>query len=117
MRGLGRGQEALAAYDQAVALKPDFAESHFLTGFGHPDGRFRFAPDWAALGPRAAGMPADRIMHEADATRAGAALKALAQAGDVVLVKASRGMKMEQVINMLTGADSASAKIGQGRGR
>lgn len=32
--------------------------SHFTTGFGHPDGRFRFAPDWAALGPHAAGMPA-----------------------------------------------------------
>ncbi|MDE3747494.1 molybdopterin oxidoreductase family protein [Methylobacterium radiotolerans] len=41
-----------------IDAQPDFAESHFLTGFGHPDGRFRFAPDWAALGPRAAGMPA-----------------------------------------------------------
>ena len=35
-----------------------FERSHFLTGFGHPDGRFRFAPDWAALGPYSAGMPA-----------------------------------------------------------
>jgi len=41
-----------------IDAQPDFAESHFLNGFGHPDGRFRFAPDWAALGPRAAGMPA-----------------------------------------------------------
>lgn len=30
--------------------QPDFETSHFLTGFGFPDGRFRFAPDWAALG-------------------------------------------------------------------
>ena len=30
---------------------------HFLTGFGHPDKKFRFAPDWAALGPHSAGMP------------------------------------------------------------
>lgn len=35
-----------------------FEAGHFLDGFGHPDGRFRFAPDWAALGPLAAGMPA-----------------------------------------------------------
>ena len=41
-----------------IDAQPPFAESHFLTGFGHPDGRFRFAPDWAALGPRSAGMPA-----------------------------------------------------------
>ncbi len=41
-----------------IDAQPDFAESHFLNGFGHPDGRFRFAPDWDALGPRGAGMPA-----------------------------------------------------------
>jgi anaerobic selenocysteine-containing dehydrogenase len=35
-----------------------FERSHFLTGFGFPDGRFRFAPDWAAVGPNHAGMPA-----------------------------------------------------------
>jgi anaerobic selenocysteine-containing dehydrogenase len=37
---------------------PGFATQHFLDGFGHPDGRFRFAPDWPALGPNHAGMPA-----------------------------------------------------------
>ena len=31
--------------------------SHFTSGFGWPDGRFRFAPDWAGLGPNHAGMP------------------------------------------------------------
>ena len=35
-----------------------FERSHFLTGFGFPDGRFRFAPDWASIGPHHAGMPA-----------------------------------------------------------
>jgi anaerobic selenocysteine-containing dehydrogenase len=34
-----------------------FEEAHFLTGFGFPDGRFRFKPDWAARGPDHAGMP------------------------------------------------------------
>jgi len=28
-----------------------FEQAHFLDGFAHPDGRFRFAPDWAAVGP------------------------------------------------------------------
>ncbi len=34
-----------------------FEEAHFLNGFAHPDGRFRFAPDWPALGTQAEGMP------------------------------------------------------------
>lgn len=37
--------------------QPDFATSHFLNGFAFPGGRFRFAPDWAALGPYG-GLPA-----------------------------------------------------------
>lgn len=45
------------ARERWIDAQPSFAESHFLTGFGHPGGRFRFAPDWAALGPRSAGMP------------------------------------------------------------
>jgi anaerobic selenocysteine-containing dehydrogenase len=34
-----------------VDAQPSFADSHFLNGFGHPDGKFRFRADWAALGP------------------------------------------------------------------
>ena len=41
-----------------IDAQGSFEESHFLNGFGHPDGRFRFRPDWEALGPYAAGMPA-----------------------------------------------------------
>ena len=36
---------------------PGFARAHFLEGFGHADGRFRFAPDWAARGEGHASMP------------------------------------------------------------
>jgi anaerobic selenocysteine-containing dehydrogenase len=28
-----------------------FETGHFLDGFGHPDGKFRFRADWSALGP------------------------------------------------------------------
>lgn len=36
---------------------PPFEKAHFLDGFGHADGRFRFAPDWAAVGPDHRVMP------------------------------------------------------------
>jgi anaerobic selenocysteine-containing dehydrogenase len=40
-------------YDRAES----FRAHHHLDGFGHPDGRFRFAPDWAAIGAGHAAMP------------------------------------------------------------
>jgi anaerobic selenocysteine-containing dehydrogenase len=40
-----------------VDAQPDFAEAHFLERFPQPGGRFRFAPDWAAIGPDHARMP------------------------------------------------------------
>ncbi len=50
-----------------------FERAHFLDGFGWPDGRFRFAPDWTALGPSHAALPAlpDHlaVTEAADATR------------------------------------------------
>ena len=41
----------------------DFESMHYLNGFAHPDGKFRFKPDWAAQGltpisPGAEGLPA-----------------------------------------------------------
>lgn len=33
--------------DKWVDCQPDFEESHYLNGFGYPDGKFRFSPDWA----------------------------------------------------------------------
>ncbi len=30
-------------------VQPPFAEAHFLDGFGYPDGRFRFRPDWSTV--------------------------------------------------------------------
>ena len=35
-----------------------FADSHFLTGFGHADKRFHFRADWAAIGPDHEALPA-----------------------------------------------------------
>jgi UDP-N-acetylmuramoyl-tripeptide--D-alanyl-D-alanine ligase len=54
-----------------------------------------------AKGARAAGLASDRIEEAADAAVAAEIVRKLVQPGDVVLVKASRGMKMEQVIEQL----------------
>lgn len=48
-----------------------FETAHFLDGFGHPDGRFRFKPDWAAIGDDHRRLPRlpdhCRVIEEADA--------------------------------------------------
>ncbi|MDP6271055.1 MAG: molybdopterin-dependent oxidoreductase [Alphaproteobacteria bacterium] len=54
--GLGSAEEA--AVRGWIDRAPDFNQAHFLEGFGHPDGRFRFQPDWAAIGPYHKGLPA-----------------------------------------------------------
>jgi len=33
----------------AIDCQPGFERAHFLDGFGHPDGRFRFAPEWTTV--------------------------------------------------------------------
>jgi anaerobic selenocysteine-containing dehydrogenase len=40
-----------------IDAQPSFEESHFLTGFGHSDRRFHFAPDWSQIGSDHARMP------------------------------------------------------------
>ena len=42
---------ARAVMDQRwIDAQPNFESSHFLNGFGHPDRKFRFKPDWAGMG-------------------------------------------------------------------
>jgi len=55
--GLGT-RESLLAAGGSLDCAPDFEQANFLDGFGTPDRRFAFAPDWASVGPDADGMPA-----------------------------------------------------------
>src|SRR5439155_15361826 len=63
-----------------------------------------------AVGPRArmigesaqdAGLAADHIYYCADRAQCIALLQSMLQAGDIVLIKGSRGMEMEEVVAAL----------------
>jgi UDP-N-acetylmuramoyl-tripeptide--D-alanyl-D-alanine ligase len=56
-----------------------------------------------AAGARQGGMSQHAIVEVADATSAADLLKKSVRRGDVILVKASRGMRMEQIVQGLTG--------------
>jgi UDP-N-acetylmuramoyl-tripeptide--D-alanyl-D-alanine ligase len=56
-----------------------------------------------AVGARQEGMSQTAILEVADAAGAADLLKKSVRRGDVVLVKASRGMRMEQIVQGLTG--------------
>jgi anaerobic selenocysteine-containing dehydrogenase len=43
-----------------IDVQPDFDTAHYVDGFAHPDGRYRFRPDWGALAPR--GFVADAVL-------------------------------------------------------
>lgn len=38
-----------------IDVQPDFRAAHYLDGFAHRDGKFRFRPDWAAFAPEGFG--------------------------------------------------------------
>jgi UDP-N-acetylmuramoyl-tripeptide--D-alanyl-D-alanine ligase len=54
-----------------------------------------------AEGATAAGMPGDRVVSFADSDEASRALPGLLEAGDLVLVKGSRGVRMEKIVENL----------------
>lgn len=45
-----------------IDCQPSFDEAHFIDGFGHPDRRFHFAPNWAQFGPSRFGPAGDDVL-------------------------------------------------------
>jgi anaerobic selenocysteine-containing dehydrogenase len=45
------GWGSLEALEQSkwIDCQPAFGAAHFVNGFGHPDGKFRFKPDWGSV--------------------------------------------------------------------
>ncbi|MDO6461574.1 molybdopterin-dependent oxidoreductase [Granulosicoccaceae sp. 1_MG-2023] len=54
----GYGDFASLCEKRFIDQHPQQEENPLEDGFGFADGRFRFRPDWAALGPYSEGMPA-----------------------------------------------------------
>ncbi|MFC7690231.1 molybdopterin-dependent oxidoreductase [Paeniroseomonas aquatica] len=57
LRSSGKGSWAAATAAGFIPAANEIAVGEAFAGFPQPDGRFRFKPDWPALGPYAAGMP------------------------------------------------------------
>ena len=55
----GLGSFATLKDQKWIDMQPDFETSHFLGGFGHADGKFRFRPDWT--GQVAPNRPPERM--------------------------------------------------------
>ncbi|WP_128294037.1 molybdopterin oxidoreductase family protein [Afifella aestuarii] len=46
LKASGWGDLATLEKNKWIDCQPGFEEAHYLKGFGFPDGKFRFAPDW-----------------------------------------------------------------------
>jgi UDP-N-acetylmuramoyl-tripeptide--D-alanyl-D-alanine ligase len=91
------GPEAETAHREIGALAADRADLLILVG---GDDAF-----WFADGAAAAGFDSSRIHRVEDAEAAGHVVRELAQPGDVLLFKASRGVALERAIEILRGDD------------
>jgi UDP-N-acetylmuramoyl-tripeptide--D-alanyl-D-alanine ligase len=113
---LGRGKRSIAVLGDMLELGADSKRMHReVGGFVAAQGIDHLLACGAlgreiAEGAKQGGLPKDRVSEFADSAAGGAALKTLVRQGDVVLVKASRGMRMEQVVDLLTGLRRAAKK-------
>ncbi len=113
---LGRGKRSIAALGDMLELGADTKRMHrevgaFLAaqGIGHLLACGVLGRELAE-GARQAGMASDRIAELPDAQAAATTLSRMVRQGDVVLVKASRGMRMEQVVDAVTGMRRVARK-------
>lgn len=104
----------VAVLGDMLELGPEAARLHRERGLdygGKVDRLFSVGPLAREIGEgaRHAGLPATAVRHFDDAAAAAAAVPELVQAGDAVLVKASRGVKLEAVVDALV------ARFGEGK--
>ncbi len=104
---LGSGTRTIAVLGDMLELGPDSSALHREVGayLAEKDISLLIASGTLGKelgdGARSAGMGSDRIRHTVDAGKAGLLLKSIVRRNDVVLVKASRGMRMERTVDAL----------------
>lgn len=103
----GQGRQTIALLGDMLELGPEAASMHEDVGvFVAEQGISHLVAcgSWGrhlALGAERGGLDRSRIVLVPDAMRAGEVVRALAKPGDVVLVKGSRGMRLEQAVEAL----------------
>ncbi|HEY8926658.1 MAG TPA: UDP-N-acetylmuramoyl-tripeptide--D-alanyl-D-alanine ligase [Polyangia bacterium] len=100
------GARAFAVLGDMLELGPDSVEQHRAVGRDAAQGLAGLAvvgPLGAeiARGAREAGLPADRVVTTSEPATAAAAVAAWTRPGDWILVKASRGMRLERAVDAL----------------
>ncbi|MCW6508187.1 molybdopterin-containing oxidoreductase family protein [Lichenifustis flavocetrariae] len=60
LRASGRGTLAQLEQDRWIDCQQPFEKAHYLDGFGFPDGKFRFRPDWDQV-PGVPSGPRDEV--------------------------------------------------------
>lgn len=101
------GQRTIAVLGDMLELGPRSSEYHREVGAHAASRRVSMLIACGTLGKgfaegaREAGMPADCIIETPDAVHAARLMRSTLRAGDAVLIKGSRGMRMEQVVDML----------------
>jgi UDP-N-acetylmuramoyl-tripeptide--D-alanyl-D-alanine ligase len=97
--------ERRAVLGDMLELGPDSERFHEEVGRQVPSGAWLYvAGEFAEAverGARAAGVATGRVRRFASVPEMAAAVKADARPGDLVLVKGSRGMRLEQVVEIL----------------
>jgi UDP-N-acetylmuramoyl-tripeptide--D-alanyl-D-alanine ligase len=112
----GAGRNTIAVLGDMLELGPDAVSMHEeVGGFVRQQGIDQLIACGElgrslATGAERAGLDRTKIVLAQDAIAAAAAVKAVVKPGDVVLVKASRGMKLEQVAQALQGARRTTKK-------
>jgi UDP-N-acetylmuramoyl-tripeptide--D-alanyl-D-alanine ligase len=111
---LAPGQRRVAVLGDMLELGPTGPMLHHAAGHslaGRVDVVVSVGPLAREIleGARRAGIPAASLHHFATAAEAAAAVDALVRPGDAVLVKGSRGVRLEAVV------DKVAARFGEGR--
>ena len=115
---LGRGKRSIAVLGDMLELGAGSKQMHREVGaFLASEGIDQLLACGVlgrelAEGARRAGMPTNRVIELPDAAVAGAHLTSMVKHGDVVLVKASRGMRMEQVVEAVVAMRRVATKAG-----
>ena len=100
------GARAFAVLGDMLELGPDSAEQHRAVGREAGQRLAGLAVVGAlgaeiARGAREAGLPAERVVTTSEPATAAAAVAAWTRPGDWILVKASRGMRLERAVDAL----------------